>query len=475
MEHERTAPARRQIPSRPLLVAVRFDWRVLIFVAAVTFFTSILFGIAPAHHATRVNLLDAIKQGGSHSSVGGVHTHLRNSLVVSQIALALLLAVSATLLFRTILALGSAPLGYRTDGILVAYAHVPARTLNDNLRAGRFFDALFDRLRGLPHVASVAGAMGMPSGQYGSNGYFAIQGRQAWNLIGNDLRGDYRKYPHAIFALASPGYFSTMGIPLVRGRDFTDADLFDRPFVAIISESLAREYFRGEDPIGHRIMSGFDATEKWTTIVGIVGDVRQESPAAQPGRELYMPMRQHPYMANELQVVVRTSGPPQALISAVQKTIHEMDPAVAVKFTTMNAMIADSIGAQRFRAALVGIFAALALLLALSGTYAVVSYITAERTAEFGLRSALGAQPANILRHVLGGAVKLAAVGALVGLLLSLLASRLIASMLFGVHPFDAPTYLTVVTVVLLVVILAAAIPARRAMRIDPMVALRHE
>ncbi|MGH9740023.1 MAG: ADOP family duplicated permease [Candidatus Acidiferrales bacterium] len=459
----------------PLLVDVRCDWRVLAFAALVTFATSILFGIAPAHHATRINLQDAIKQGGSHASVRGVHARLRNSLVVSQIALALLLAVSATLLFRTILALHSAPLGYRTEGILVTYAHAPAHTLDQNLRVGRFFEALFDRLRGLPRVVSVAGAMGMPSGQYGAFCYFAIQGKQTWTLANGDTRGDYRKLPNGNFALASPGYFSTMGIPVLRGRDFTDADLYKRPFVAIISESLARRYFPHEDPLGHRIMSGFDATNKWTTIVGIVGDVRQKSPDSPITPEVYLPMLQHPYMANELQVVIRTSGPPQALIPAVQKTIREMDPAVAMKFTTMNAMVSDSVSAQRFRAALATIFAALALLLALSGTYAVVSYMTAQRTSEFGLRSALGAQPANILRLVLGGAAKLAAVGTLIGLLLSLFASRLIASMLFGVRTFDAPTYAAVIAVVLLVVILAAAIPARRASRVDPMVALRHE
>jgi putative ABC transport system permease protein len=459
----------------PLLVDIRFDWRVLTFATLVTLFTSILFGIAPAYHATRVNLQDAVKQGGSHGSVGGPHARLRNLLVVSQISLALLLAVSATLLFRTILALRGAPLGYRTEGILVTYAHAPAHTLDENLRAGRFFDALFDRLRDLPHVVSVAGAMGMPSGQYGSVCYFAIQGKQSWNLVSRDTGGDYRRLPNGYFALASPGYFSTMGIPLLRGRDFTAADLYDRPFVAIISESLARRYFPHEDPLGHRIMSGFDATEKWTTIVGIVGDVRQKSPDSPIMPEVYQPMRQHPYMANELQVVIRTSGPPEALIPGVRKTIHGMDPAVAMKFTTMNAMVADSISAQRFRAALAAIFAALALLLALSGTYAVVSYMTAQRTAEFGLRSALGAQPANILRLVLGGAARLAAVGTFIGLLLSLFASRLIASMLFGVRSFDAPTYAIVIAVVLLVVVLAAAIPARRASRVDPMVALRHE
>ncbi|MGA9884690.1 MAG: ABC transporter permease [Candidatus Acidiferrales bacterium] len=457
----------------PLLVNIRFDWRVLVFAIPLAILTSILFGIAPAYRATRVNLQDAIKQGGSYASMGGNRSRLRDSLVVSQIAVALFLAISATLLFQTILALRGAPLGYRTEGILVTYAHVPARTLSENLRAGRLFDSLFSRLRALPRVVSVAGAMGMPDGQYGSNGYFAIEGKQPWSA--NNFVGDYRKYPHAIFALASPGYFDTLGIPLLRGREFADADLYDRPFVAIVSESLASQYFPHENPIGHRIICGFDFPEKWLTVVGVVGDVRQDSPASQPGPELYMPMRQHPYMANELQVILRTSGQPAALIPAVQNTIREMDPEVAMKFTTMNEMVAGSIAAQRFRAALAVIFAGLALVLALSGMYAVMSYVTAQRTAEFGLRSALGAQPGNILGLVMGDAVKLAAAGAFAGLLLATLVVRLISSMLFGVHGIDVPTYALVTIVVLPVVVLAAALPAWRASRVDPMVALRHE
>jgi len=459
----------------PLLGDVRFDWRVLAFATAVTFLTCILFGVAPAYRATQVNLQDAMKQGGAHACLGGGRSRLRDSLVISQIALALLLAICATLLFRTTLALRAATLGYRTEGILVTYAHVPAHTLDQNLQAGRSFDELFARLRTVPRVISVAGAMGVPAGQYGSNGYFAIEGKQAWNLTGNDLRGDYRKLPHAVFALASPGYFAAMGIPLLRGHDFTDSDLYDHPFVAIVSKSLAHEYFPDEDPIGHRVICGFDATDKWMTIVGVVGDVRQDSPASDPGPELYMPMRQHPFMANELEVVVRASGRPEALIPAVQRTIHEMNPAVAMKFTTMTEMVADSISAQRFRAALTASFAGLALLLALSGMYAVMSYLTAQRTAEFGLRSALGAQPDDILRLVMVGAAKLAAVGAVAGVLLSAYAVRFISSMLFGVRGLDAPTYALVIAIVFPVVLLAATLPAWRASRTDPMVALRYE
>jgi len=371
------------------------------------------------------------------------------------------------------LALRSAPLGYHGEGILVTYAHAPAQTLAENLRAGQFFDALFTRLRTLPGVISVAGAMGAPSGQYGSNGAFAIEGKQKW--CGDEPGCDYRDYPRGIFALASPGYFATIGIPLTQGREFNDADLYDRPFVAIVSESLAHQYFPNEDAIGHRIMCGFDATAKWMTVVGVVGDVRQDSPAAQPRPELYMPLRQHPFMANELQVVVRTSGRPEALIPGVQKTIREMNPEVAVKSTTMEDMVTDSISAQRFRAAVATTFAVLALLLALSGMYAVMSYVTAQRTGEFGLRSVLGAQPENIVGLVLRGAIRVAVIGVIAGVLLSMIAAHLLESMLFGVTTTDTSTYTLVIAIVLPVVILAAALPAWRASRVDPMVALRYE
>ncbi|HEV3482855.1 MAG TPA: ABC transporter permease [Candidatus Acidoferrales bacterium] len=452
----------------PLLADIHFDWRVLAFTLATSFLTCILFGIGPAWQAARVDLHDAIKRAGASGLSGGGPSRLRDSLVIAQIALSLALAITASLFFRTLLALHGAALGYRTEGILVAYADAPARTLPEALQAGRFFDDLFARLRQIPGVISAAGAMGLPAGQYSSNGSFAIEGKQSFG-------GDFRKLPYAGFRLASPRYFATMGIPLIRGRDFDDGDLYDRPFVAIISESLARQNFPNEDPIGHRIMCGLDWNLKWMTVVGVVGDVRQSSPAAQPGPELYMPLQQHPFTANEAEVVVRTSANPESLIPAAQKIIHEMNPDVATKFTTMNELVSDSISGQRFSTALASSFAALALLLALSGMYAVVSYATTQRTAEFGMRSALGAQPANIIRLVVGGAARLAAIGVMVGVLLSILAGSLFSSMLFGVKSVDAPTYALVISIVLPITLLAAALPAWRASRVDPMVALRHE
>jgi putative ABC transport system permease protein len=451
----------------PLLADIKLDWRVLAFTVAASFITSILFGIAPAWQATRVDLQEALKQGGSRGPLGGGRSRLRDSLVIAQIALSLMLATGAGLLFRSLLALHSADLGYRTEGILVADAHAPAPTLTQALQAGRFFDDLYLRLRQIPGVISAAGVMGLPAGESGSNGSYAVEGQSSFS-------GDMRKLPYADFGLASPGYFATMDIPLKRGRDFNDADLYDRPFVVIISESVARQIFPHEDPIGHRIMCGLDS-DKWMTIVGVVADVRQDSPASQPGPTLYMPLRQHPFRATEQQVVVRTSGNPDALVPAVQNMIRQMNPEVATKFTTMNELVSDSISAQRFRAALASSFAVLALLLALSGMYAVMSYVTTRRTSEFGLRSALGAQPGNIMALVLKGAARLAVAGVIAGLALSVFSGRLVASMLFGIQSTDLKTYVAVIAVVLPVVVLAAALPAWRASRVDPVVALRNE
>ncbi|HWX53738.1 MAG TPA: ABC transporter permease [Verrucomicrobiae bacterium] len=448
---------------------IHLDWRVLAFAALAALATSLIFGLAPAWQASRVDLHYALKQGGGRGLLGGGASRLRSVLVVAQIALSLVLAVGAGLLFRTFLSLNTAELGYRTEGVLVTYAHAPANGTPELIRAGQFFDDLLARLRTLPGVSSAAGAMGLPAGQYDSNGSFAIEGKQSFN-------DDWHKLPYAGFRLSSPGYFSTMGIPLTRGRDFNDGDVYDRPPVVIISQELAKQNFPGEDPIGHRIVCGLDLdTMKGMTVVGVVGDVRQYSPASTPAPELYMPLRQHPGPGNEVEVVTRTSGDPAALIPAVQSTIRAMNPEVAMKFTTMNDLVSDSVSAPRFRTVLAISFAGLALLLALSGMYAVMSYVTARRIPEFGLRVALGATPGNIVGLVLGRAVRLALAGALTGLALSLAASRVLSSVLFGLKSTDASTYVLVLLAVFPVIVLAAVAPAMRAARVNPMVALHDE
>lgn len=446
---------------------IHTDWRVFAFAAFAALATTLISGLFPAWQASRVSSHDTLKQSATRGLLGGGSSRLRSSLVTVQIALSLVLALGAGLLFRTFLVLNAADLGYRTEGILVTYAHAPANGMPDLIRAGQLFDDLFARLRSLPGVISASGAMGLPAGQYDSDGSFAIEGRQTFG-------GDWRKLPYAGFRLASPGYFSTMGIPLLRGREFNDSDIFDQPFVAIISQELARQNFHDEDPIGHRIMCGLDSL-RWMTIIGVVGDVRQHSPSSQFAPEIYMPLRQHPGAANEVEVVVRTSGDPEALISTVRNTIHSMNPDVAMKFATMNELVSDSMSAPRFRTVLAIVFALLAFLLALSGMYAVMSYVTARRTSEFGLRVALGATPGRIARLVLGRAARLAIMGTAAGLVVSLAMARVLSAMLFGLKAIDPLTYLMVLLIVLPLILIAAAVPAMRAARVDPIIALRQE
>ena len=443
---------------------VRVDWSVFLFAMAASLAASFLFGLSPAWQASRVDLQDALKQAG-RGTVSGSSARLRDALVIAQVALSFVLAIGAGLLFRSFLAMSSVDLGFRTQGMLMMYAHDPARTLEDHLKAGRFFAELPQQLRQLPGVSSAAAAMGVPTGQYGSNGSYVIDG-QNFDAPGTK--------PQAIFSLSGPGYFSTMGIPLLRGRDFNDGDTYDRLFVAVISESLARQSFPGTDPIGHTIECGLDSP-KWMTIVGVVADVRQESPASKPGPALYMPLQQHPYYANEVEVVMRTAVPPASLIDAVRAKVQGANSQIAMKFTTLEALVSDSVATPRLRTMLAGLFAGLALLLAMAGMYGVMSYATTQRIPEFGVRMALGAAPRDVVRLVLRRAAIMAGAGIAIGLALALFATRVISSMLFGLKTTDAVTYGGVLLAVMPILLLAASVPAWRAARVDPLQALRNE
>ncbi|HLJ16660.1 MAG TPA: ABC transporter permease [Bryobacteraceae bacterium] len=452
----------------PRMNEVRLDWAVLAFATVVSLVASTLFGLAPAWQAARADVNEALKQGCGRGLAGGGSNRLRHSLVVSEIALSVVLAIGAGLLFRSFLAMSAVDPGFRTEGLLVLYAHVPARGFEESLQAAKFVENLFPELTAIPGVKSVAAAMGIPAGQYGSNGAYTVEGQHIPNAPPVDL-------PQAGFRLASPGYFATMGIPLRAGRDFMGRDGYNAPFVAIVSEALVKQSFPNEDPMGKRILCGLDAPGTWMTIVGVVGDVRQQSPAAVPGPEIYMPLEQHPYYANEVQVVMRTSVEPASLIGITRRKVREANPAVAMKFTTMGEMISASVSAPRFRAFLVTAFAALALLLATAGVYGVVAYVTARRTAELGLRMALGAGASDVLWLILERAAAFTGIGLAIGVTVSFAAGRALRSMLFGLQPLDPETYLVVVAAVAVVALIAAAIPALRAARIDPLTALREE
>jgi putative ABC transport system permease protein len=274
--------------------------------------------------------------------------------------------------------------------------------------------------------------------------------------------------------VVAPGTFATLGIPLKRGRDFNDSDGYDVPFTAVINESLARTSFAGQDPIGRSIVCGLDSV-KPMRIVGVVGDIRQDGPARAPRSEIYMPYQQHPGRATSLSVVVRTAADPTSLFETMRRKARATSPDVPVKFTTLETLLAENVAAPRFRTLLLGIFAGLAVCLAVAGVYGVMAYVVGQRSNEIGLRMALGASPGKVMGLVLGQGLALAGIGLAIGLAGAVVATRLLTKMLFEVKPGDPMTYAGVVVLLAVVALAASYIPARRATKVDPLVALRQE
>ena len=446
----------------PRLSEVRVDGTVLLFGVLASVVSSLVFGMAPAWQASRVDLRDRLVQGGRGSTGGPAR--LRGAIAIAEVALAVVLATGAGLLFRSFMSLNAVDMGFRTPGLLVMQTHVPTADLDGLRSAVRRLDRVFTEVAGVPGVASVAGTYGLPMSPIGSNGMYAVEGKHVFGPGQPDL-------PQANFRVTTPGYFSTMGIPILRGRDFTAQDLENAPFVAIISESIAREVFAGEDPIGRRVQCGLDSLEPMT-IVGIVGDIR-DSPADAPGGELFMPLAQHPSRAGLVHAVIRTEVTPAAVIPAIASRVRDVDAEISTKFETMESMTAGVLATPRFRTWLVGTFAAFALALAVAGIYGLMAYLTAQRAPELGIRLALGAGRASVLGLVVGMATRLAGVGIAVGLVASLASRRVMESLATGVEGFDYVTYGVVAIIVLGVTAGAALVPAWRASRIEPLAVLR--
>ncbi len=442
---------------------IHLNFWVFAFTAGIALIATAAASLVPARQAARVDPITALKQDSSRGMSSRHSFLLRNGLVIAEVAAAFVLAVGASLLARTMLNLRSTDLGYSKTGLLIVDADAPAVNLDDSLAATRKFDAIFADLRTLPGVESVAGVMGLPTGKYGSNGYYSVNGA-AVNTQGNE---------QAIFSLTSPDYFKTMEVAFLKGRDFSAQDAYTAPFVAIISESLARQSFPNQDPIGRQIQCGLDSPGKWMTIIGVVRDLRQDSPAESPGPTLYMPLQQHPYMATQINIAIRTKVAPASLIDTAQAKIHQADPGIATRFTTMDAMVGDSVEMHRFRGVLVGSFAGVGLLLAILGVYGTVSYSVAQRTFEIGVRMTFGAERESVLKMILRQVLMLATIGIAAGLALSLIAGRFIASMLAGVSPADPVSLGAAIAIFLLAAMCAALVPARAASRVEPMQALR--
>jgi putative ABC transport system permease protein len=450
----------------PRLAETRIDGWVLAFTFGVSVLASLLFGLAPAIQASRVDLNDSLKQGTARS-VGGGAGRIRAGLVVAEIALSVVLLTGAGLLMKSFVAMHNVTLGFHPENVLVMGANVPASDLESQRRAARFYRDLATDIAALPGV-SAAGITWSPPGHVGSWGGYWIDHPPAGELSVSA--------PQAVFSLMAPGTFATLGIPLRRGRDFNDGDGYDAPFTAVINDALAREAFAGQDPIGRSILCGFDRESmKGMKIVGVVGDIRQDGPARPPRPEIIMAYQQHPGRAGSMNFVVRTAADPTTLVETIRRKTRAASPEVPVKFTTLETLLADDVAAPRFRTLLLGIFAGLAVCLAMAGVYGVMAYVVGQRANEIGLRMALGASPGKVMRLVLGQGLALAAIGLAIGLTGSVAATRLLTKMLFEVKPSDPMTYAGVVIVLAVVALAASYIPARRATQVDPLVALRQE
>jgi predicted permease len=448
----------------PRATEIHLNGWVLLFTVGIATLTALAASVFPATRAAKVEAAEALKNDASRGMTRRGARTLRDGLVIAEVAATFLLAVGAGLLLRTMAQLMTRDLGFDTRQLLVVDADNPAHTDDDYQRVIRQFNQVFAELGALPGVEHAAGIMGLPMGAYGSNGNYWTHAQAA----------DPNRAPWANWSVASSGYFETMGIPLKRGRDISASDTYQSPFVVVLSESAAKQSFGDADPVGKQIQCGLDS-DKWMTVIGVVGDVRQDSPADKPGPTLYMPLAQHPFYANQIHIVLRTRVKPLYLMNSARTKIAQINPQIALRFTTMDALVSDSITVQPFRAALITLFAAAGLLLAMLGVYGTTAYSVAQRTVEIGIRMAFGADRGVILGAILRHAAVLACAGIAAGLALSLLLVHLVASMLAGVDPVDPLSMGAAGLLLMLTALAAASAPAWRATHVDPVRALRAE
>ena len=450
----------------PRLEEVSVDAVALGFAVGIALLCSLAFGIMPALQVSSVNLVGGLRQGGKGSSIGSRGAWARNAFVIAEIALAVVLVFSAGLLARSLIALSAVEMGFVPEHVLVLRTVVPVRSMEDAKRAVAFYrDAMAD-VRAVPGVTSAGAVTSLPTAVRSNGGY--------WIEGGPGPEDQGVRSPQALFIVTTSDYFRTMRIPMKRGRDFSDLDTADAQFVAIVNESLARASFPNDDPIGKRIRCGLDSLD-YMTIVGVVADVRTRGPASPVQPEIYMPHAQHPGPGSSLNIVVRSSADPLSLGQTISRKLRERNPDVPVRISTMQGTLETASATPRFRTFLLTSFATIALALAIAGVYGVMAYSVSQRLPEMGVRVALGATPSRILSLVLGQGVKLAAAGLTIGLGLCVLAGRLLHGFLFGVTASDPAMLVFVVVAVTITTLLACTIPGRRAIRVDPMVALRAE
>jgi putative ABC transport system permease protein len=452
----------------PRLNEVGLDARLLGFTLFISLATGLGFGLLPALQATRLDPQHSLKEGSTKATEGRRRRRARNLLVVVEIALAQVLLIGAGLLVLSFMRLQSVEPGFNPSRLLTARLSLSVTKYKDKTKKLVFYNQLLERLQAIPGVERAGLVMNLPLSGSTMNRGFAVEGRPEPKPDEN-VTVDYQ--------VISPGYFQTMEIPLVRGRAFTDRDTEQAPRVAVINELMARKYFPGEDPLGRRIAFGDTSKEEsWRTIVGIAGNVRHAGMNEPPFPGAYTPYAQDRESWSRMSIVIRSTGEPAALSAAVRKEVMAIDPAQPVSnIQTMEQLMAASITRPRFVMLLLGLLATVALALAVVGIYGLMSYSITERTHEFGIRLALGAQAADVLKMVLGQGLRLIVVGISLGLAGAFALTRLMRSLLYGVSTIDPMTFVAVSLLLTMVALLACYIPARRATKVDPMEALRYE
>jgi predicted permease len=448
----------------PRASEIQIDWKVLVFTFAVAVMTGVIFGLVPAVHASRLNLNEALKESGGKGTGGFVRHRVRNLLVVTEVALAMVLLVGAGLLIRSFYRLQQVNPGFNTENVLSVPISIPQRRYPDGNARAAFVNRIMEKLKAMPGVQTVGGVTTLPlSGEYSSRS-FIVEGQPI-------SPGDRQV---ANMRAATTDYFRLMSIPIVKGRGFTEQDHIDAPTVVIINETFERLYFPNEDPIGKRIVSPASSDGIPLTIVGVAGDVRNGGPEDEPKPEFY-----YSYFQNQipfLVIAIRTAGEPAGMIPAVRREIWSEDKDLPLSsISTLEQLLSRTTAERRFNLLLLGLFSGLALVLAVVGIYGVVSYAVTQRTHEIGLRLALGAQHGDVRKLVIKQGMIPVVAGIAIGLGGALALTRLMKSLLFGVSATDPLTFVGLSLLLIVVALAACWIPARRATKVDPLLALRYE
>jgi len=449
------------------ITAINIDARVVGFTLLASIAAGLIFGLAGALRASMPNTHTSLKETSATASAGGRPLSLRNILVVAEFALTLLLLVSAGLLIRSFVRLMQVDPGFQPQNVLTMNLVLPPSKYQTEPQMKAFHDSVLQRVRALPGVRAAGSvAYGLPLGGGGLLGDFEVEGQREMSA-----------HLMASKVVISPGYFRALGIPLLQGRSFDDHDTGQSQSVAIVSESVARRFWRKGDVPGKRINLGWQGSP-WYSVIGVAADVRQMGPQKEAPLAIYVPYSQAPrdFFLSFMTVVARTESDPLSMSNEVRRAVQTVDPDMPLfEVASMEELVHRSVSSPRFNALLLACFAALALALALVGIYGVTSYSVTQRTHEIGIRMVLGANPRGVLQMVIRQGLRLAALGTGVGLLAAVGLTRVLRSMLFGVRPTDPLTFVAVPVTLIGVAVLASYIPARRATKVDPMVALRYE